>query len=212
MDQADVASTATNAVVLAEDFFRHESGKLVSLLVRLFGAEHVQLAEDVVQEALMRALKTWPYYGVPENPAAWMTMTAKNLAVDAVRRDKIARRKQIDIFGSTHKWSAQVTEADSAELEHGIDDAMLRMMLICCHPSVRGCSAAPRPEDPVRIRHRRDRERLPHLRGRRPQAPDPRERAAARSGRPARASPRRATRRAPRRRVQDHLPPIQRGL
>jgi predicted RNA polymerase sigma factor len=55
---------------LTEHLFREESGKLVSVLTGLFGIERLQLAEDVVQEALVRALRTWPYYGIPNNTAA----------------------------------------------------------------------------------------------------------------------------------------------
>ncbi len=57
---------------LAEHLFRHEAGKLVSVLTGIFGIGRLQLAEDVVQEALVRALQTWPYYGIPQNPAAWL--------------------------------------------------------------------------------------------------------------------------------------------
>src|SRR5690242_2089035 len=57
---------------LAEHLFRQEAGKLVSVLTGIFGIDHLQLAEDVVQEALIRALQTWPYYGIPKNPAAWI--------------------------------------------------------------------------------------------------------------------------------------------
>src|SRR4051812_48432865 len=79
---------------LADDLFRQESGKLVSVLTGLFGIERLQLAEDVVQEALVRALKTWPFYGIPQNPAAWLTQTAKHLALDVIRREKNFQDKQ----------------------------------------------------------------------------------------------------------------------
>ena len=64
------APPAGETARLAEHLFRHESVKLVAVLTRMFGFERLQLAEDVVQEALIRAMQTWPYYGVPENPAA----------------------------------------------------------------------------------------------------------------------------------------------
>src|SRR6266480_4667268 len=79
---------------LTEHLFRHESGKLVSVLTGIFGIERLQMAEDVVQEALVRALQTWPYYGIPKNPAAWITQTAKNLALDLIRREKVFYEKQ----------------------------------------------------------------------------------------------------------------------
>jgi predicted RNA polymerase sigma factor len=55
---------------VVEHLFRHEAGKMVATLTGIFGIEHLTLAEDVVQEALARALQTWPFYGVPKNPAA----------------------------------------------------------------------------------------------------------------------------------------------
>src|SRR5205085_12677428 len=79
---------------LAEHLFRHEAGKLVSVLTGIFGMDRLQLAEDVVQEALSRALQTWPFYGVPKNPAAWLTQTAKNLALDVLRREQNFREKE----------------------------------------------------------------------------------------------------------------------
>src|SRR5437667_5042481 len=83
---------------VVEHLFRHESGKLVATLTRIFGLEHLTLAEDVVQEALARALRIWPFYGVPENPSAWIMRTSRNLALDVVRREKVFRDKQAAII------------------------------------------------------------------------------------------------------------------
>src|SRR5713226_4275916 len=80
-----------------EHLFRHEAGKMVSTLTRIFGIEHLNLAEDVVQEALARALQTWPYYGIPKNPAAWIMRASRNLALDVVRREKVFRNKEAEI-------------------------------------------------------------------------------------------------------------------
>ena len=71
---------------LVEHLFRHESAKMVATLTRIFGIEHLSLAEDVVQEALGRALQTWPYRGIPENPSAWIMRASRNLALDVVWR------------------------------------------------------------------------------------------------------------------------------
>ena len=70
-----------------ENLFRREWGKIVATLTRIFGIERLTLGEDVVQEALARALQTWPYYGVPENPSAWIMRVARNLALDQARRE-----------------------------------------------------------------------------------------------------------------------------
>ena len=70
---------------VVEHLFRHEAGKLVAPLTRIFGLEHLTLAEDVVPEALARALQLWPFHGVPENPSAWIMRAARNRALDVVR-------------------------------------------------------------------------------------------------------------------------------
>jgi len=70
---------------------------MVATLARIFGIEHLSLAEDVVQEALGRALQTWPFFGVPENPTAWLMRTARNLALDVLRRNTLFREKEPEI-------------------------------------------------------------------------------------------------------------------
>src|SRR5207253_2004976 len=82
---------------VVEHLFRHEAGKMVATLTRIFGVEHLTLAEDVVQEALARALQTWPFYGVPKNPSAWIMRASRNLALDVVRRQKVFREKEAQI-------------------------------------------------------------------------------------------------------------------
>ena len=82
---------------LTEHLFRHEAGKLVSVLTGIFGTDRLQMAEDVVQEALVRALQTWPYDGIPKNPPAWLMQTAKHLALDSIRREKRFLQKQPEI-------------------------------------------------------------------------------------------------------------------
>ncbi|MCC6699644.1 MAG: sigma-70 family RNA polymerase sigma factor [Candidatus Hydrogenedentes bacterium] len=126
-----------DSVRLAEHLFRHESGKLVSLLTRTFGVDRLQLAEDVVQETLIRALQTWPYYGIPDNPAAWITQTAKNLALDHVRRENNFRDKEPNIAASAHRWTAEPGDAsESIFFDDELSDNRLRMMFACCHPLI----------------------------------------------------------------------------
>jgi RNA polymerase sigma-70 factor (ECF subfamily) len=121
---------------LAEHLFRQEAGKLVSVLTGIFGIDRLQLAEDVVQEALIRALQTWPYYGIPKNPAAWITQTAKNLALDLIRREKLFRDKQPEIVVSTEQWSADSFADDSPLFDTELKDSRLRLMFACCHPLI----------------------------------------------------------------------------
>src|SRR5215467_14063417 len=74
-----------------DHLFRHESGRMVAALTRVFGVHNLALAEDVVQDAFCRALELWRIRGVPENPSAWLITTAKNRAVDVLRRERTAR-------------------------------------------------------------------------------------------------------------------------
>jgi RNA polymerase sigma factor (sigma-70 family) len=121
---------------LAEHFFRHESGKLVSVLTGIFGIERLQLAEDVVQESLVKAMQTWPYYGVPDNPAAWLTQTAKHLALDLIRREKSFRDKQAEIITFIDQWSSDPAADDAPIFDTEIRDGRLRLMFACCHPEL----------------------------------------------------------------------------
>ncbi len=73
---------------LVEHFFRHEFGRLVAVLTRSLGVRRLELVEDVVQAALVQALETWSRRGVPEDPAGWLYRTARNLAIDALRRER----------------------------------------------------------------------------------------------------------------------------
>ncbi|HSN17134.1 MAG TPA: sigma factor, partial [Gammaproteobacteria bacterium] len=68
----------------SEHFFRHEYGRLVASLTRLFGVHNLDLVEDVVQDAFVRALEVWGIRGTPANPSAWLMATARNRALDAL--------------------------------------------------------------------------------------------------------------------------------
>jgi RNA polymerase sigma-70 factor (ECF subfamily) len=96
----------------------------------------VQWAEDIVQESLIRAFQTWPYYGIPKNPAAWLTQTAKNLALDLIRREKLFQEKQPQIIVFIEQWSNECNEEDSPAFENEIKDGRLRLMFACCHPQI----------------------------------------------------------------------------
>ena len=121
---------------LTDHLFRHEAGKLVSVLTGIFGLERLQLAEDVVQEAMVRALQTWPYYGVPKNPAAWLTQAAKNLALDTIRREKTFQDKQPQIISFMEHWPGESESGNSPAFENEIKDDRLRMIFVCSHPLI----------------------------------------------------------------------------
>ena len=106
----------------------------MSVLTGIFGIDRLQMAEDAVQEALVRAMQTWPYYGIPKNPAAWITQTAKNLALDLIRREKLFRDKQPEIIATFERWSPDPDAENSPMFENEIRDDRLRLMFACCHP------------------------------------------------------------------------------
>lgn len=107
---------------------------MVATLTRIFGIEHLSLAEDVVQEALSRALQTWPFYGIPQNPAAWIMRASRNLALDVLRREKVFRDKEPEITRLTELHASAPAEPVFTEQE--IRDDRLRMMFVCCHPLI----------------------------------------------------------------------------
>jgi len=127
-----VHSPGASSAQIAEDFFRHESARLVGTLTAQLGTHRLQLAEDVVQECLVRALQTWPYRGVPDNPAAWLTQTAKHLALDQLRREQRWQDKEDGIAAAHERWLSSPTTA--AEHNETFADDTLRMMFVCFHP------------------------------------------------------------------------------
>jgi RNA polymerase sigma factor (sigma-70 family) len=135
-EPADKSPPTTEVSQLVEHLFRHEAGKLVSVLTGIFGTERLQLAEDVVQESLIRALQSWSYYGIPKNPAAWITQTAKHLTLDLIRREKTFRSKQSEIIAFVEGWSADSGTDESPMFENEIKDSRLRLMFACCHPMI----------------------------------------------------------------------------
>jgi RNA polymerase sigma factor (sigma-70 family) len=128
------ASPARRPAELVEHFFRHEAGRLHGALIRLLGVENLTLAEDVAQEALLRALRTWSMGGVPANPSAWITRVAMNLAKDALRHQRMASAKEPAIIAYLDQTLA--ASAIGKANEHEIRDDALRLMFVCCHPAI----------------------------------------------------------------------------
>jgi RNA polymerase sigma-70 factor (ECF subfamily) len=117
---------------LVEHFFRHEFGRLVAVLTRSLGVHRLDLAEDVVQAALMQALQTWSRRGVPEDAAGWLYRTARNLAIDALRREQIHAQALPRLAGEAERDSSP-PEASFAD---EIGDEPLRLLFVCCHEAV----------------------------------------------------------------------------
>ena len=121
---------------VVDRLFREESGRAVATLIRVLG--DFDLAEEAVQEAFVTALETWPLRGIPDNPGAWITTTARNRAIDRLRRrrrfaekaEQLRREAQVD---------AELAAVDPSESEDAVSpiaDDRLRLIFTCCHPAI----------------------------------------------------------------------------
>jgi len=119
---------------LADHLFRHEAGRMVAVLTRIFGVQNLALAEDVVQDAFCRALELWAFRGVPENPSAWLMTAAKNRALDVLRREKTARTYEPELSRWLQSEWTLASEVEEMFSDNAIKDDQLRMMFSCCHP------------------------------------------------------------------------------
>jgi RNA polymerase sigma-70 factor (ECF subfamily) len=115
------------AAIDLDRIFREESGRVVATLVRLFGS--IDIAEETAQEAFVVAAERWPVDGLPPNPGGWLTTTARNRAIDRLRRE-----------ASRHDRHAQAAllheEAEPNQPEGEMSDDRLRLVFTCCHPSL----------------------------------------------------------------------------
>jgi RNA polymerase sigma-70 factor (ECF subfamily) len=106
--------------------FREESGRSVATLTRIFG--DIDLAEDAVQEAFALALRRWPGDGLPPNPGGWITTTARNRAIDHLRREARGRELMRHVIESAEQTSREEAGA--------VQDDRLRLIFTCCHPAL----------------------------------------------------------------------------
>ncbi len=117
---------------LVDHLFRRASGRIVAGLTRALGPAHIDLAEDCAQVAFRRALETWPYRGVPASPEGWLLTTARNAALDRIRRNIVLERKLRE------QWTRVSRQRDERPADTGgplgnLDDEAA-MVLMCCHP------------------------------------------------------------------------------
>ena len=120
---------------ITDHLFRREAGKMVAVLTRIFGAENLEIAEDVIQETFLLAFKVWVQKGIPDNPSAWLFSVARNKALNIIKRNKLSgsfnfTRKEIQ------SASSPFLLIDNFYQEELIKDDMLRMMFACCHPRI----------------------------------------------------------------------------
>src|SRR5205814_3966646 len=114
-----------------DHMFRQQAGQMVSTLTRIFGSQRLELAEEVVQDALLKALELWPRGGVPANPGGWLMQVAKNRALDVLRREASMLDRMPEI-----ERSFANTAALNAHAGHAFADDQLSMMFLCCHPAL----------------------------------------------------------------------------
>jgi RNA polymerase sigma-70 factor (ECF subfamily) len=121
-------------VQINEHLFRREWGRMVAALTRVLGVHNLALAEDVVQEAFCRAMEVWPYRGVPENPQAWLMSTAKNCALDVLRRERTAQKFAPELERYLQSEWTLAPAVEELLGPEAIKDDLLRMMFSCCQP------------------------------------------------------------------------------
>src|SRR3954465_678049 len=117
-------------VQMVDHLFRHEAGKMIAILTRIFGLSHLELVEDVVQESFLKALQTWKYGQLPDNPSAWLMQVARRKAIDRLRKTS----REIVGPGELPEQAS-----DTKEFYHTdeIADSQLRMIFICIHPDLK---------------------------------------------------------------------------
>jgi len=119
---------------LSDHLFRREAGRMVAALTRVFGVHNLALAEDVVQDAFCRAMEVWRMRGVPENPSAWLMATAKNRALDVLRRQRTASTFAPELGRLLESEWTLAPVVEELFAANAIKDDLLRMMFSCCHP------------------------------------------------------------------------------
>jgi len=131
----DVKKNTTNEN-LAGHLFRTEAGKMVSVLTRIFGLSHIEIAEDIVQDTFVKALDEWSFNNIPPNPQAWLYKVAKNKTIDYLRHQKHVQEYESDInYLLKSEWTL-TSSVNSMFLDSEIHDSQLRMIFTSCHPAL----------------------------------------------------------------------------
>jgi RNA polymerase sigma factor (sigma-70 family) len=118
---------------LIPHLFRTEYRKIASVLCKLFGIEHMEVAEDIASETFLSAMETWSYRGIPDNPVAWLYFTAKNKAKNYFKRHQLFNNK---IASQVKQSTCEKEELEIDLSEQNISDSQLQMMFAICHPAI----------------------------------------------------------------------------
>lgn len=118
---------------LIPHLFRTEFAKITAVLCKLFGIEHIEVAEDIASETFLSALETWSYKGIPSNPVAWLYAVAKNKAKNVISRNELFNRK---IQPQLKQSSTETNEIKIDLSEKNISDSQLQMLFAICNPAI----------------------------------------------------------------------------
>jgi RNA polymerase sigma-70 factor (ECF subfamily) len=118
---------------VCENLFRRQAGRIVSGLAGLLGSQHLQLAEDAVQESMLRAVRLWPLHGLPAQPEAWLFRVAHNYAISGLRRNRSFDANPDALIA---KLEASAERVDDPDVERHLRDDELRLIFLCCHPDL----------------------------------------------------------------------------
>src|SRR5471030_2117436 len=118
---------------LIPHLFRTEYSKITAVLGKLFGFEHIEIAEDIVSDAFMQAAETWGMKGLPDNPIAWLYTVSKNKAKDYLKRNTLFRDK---ITAEIQHSRTELYEIDIDLSGKNIADSQLQMMFAICQPCI----------------------------------------------------------------------------
>jgi RNA polymerase sigma-70 factor (ECF subfamily) len=120
---------------LVEHLFRHQAGRMLATITHVFGLANLDLAEEVVQEALVGALRHWPFQGIPDNPRAWLLRAARNKALDLLRRQNSLRGREHELEQRLQERQARLEVAEVPN-DGELADEQLAMIFACCAPAL----------------------------------------------------------------------------
>ena len=133
-------SAAPQVETMVDHLFRQRAGQMVAWLTRVLGPAHLELAEEVVQDALLKALQLWPHSGIPDNPSGWLYQVARNSALDVLRHNSLLQEKAPQIVRELEYRESQM---NSGGFGIPFQDDELRMLFMCCHPGLSRNASVP---------------------------------------------------------------------
>jgi len=134
------SGAAPRVETMIDHLFRQRAGQMVAWLTRVLGPAHLELAEEVVQDALLKALQLWPHSGIPDNPSGWLYQVARNGALDVLRHNALLQEKAPQIVAELEHRESQM---NSGEFGLPFQDDELRMLFMCCHPRLSRNASVP---------------------------------------------------------------------